>query len=167
MSRWIVLIGLITSATSFADCTALLNDALAWANTRDGRNAYYVGFTVSSMKAPAKFVSFGAGSFVARNGMLAADKVPTSFSDRTWCPDTPAGGFCLGNQRFNYHAQDNMSFTLTNTGILTVVLNTWGNATYKIPMQCVNGFLYGTMVEPNGNSFLTISLNKYSVGIPR
>ena len=171
MSRFSIAIvmsfGFLMSSVSYADCSALINDAIAWANKHDALNQYYVGFTISTMKAPVKFVSYAGGSFVAGNGGLKADKVKTSFSDRTWCPNLPAGSFCIGYQPFNYQAQDEMSFTLTNNGNLKVVLNSWGNATYNIPLQCVNGFLYGTLVERNGNSFVTMNLNKYSVGIPR
>jgi hypothetical protein len=167
MTMLMVSVGIFGSTASHADCSALINDAINWASQRDGRNQYYVGFEISSMKAPAKFVSYANGSFTARSGMLAADRVKTVFSDRTWCPDTASGGFCLGNQRFNYRAQDEMSFTLSNTGLLTIVLNTWGNATYRMNLQCENGFLYGTLREPNGNSMVTLNLNKYSVAIPR
>lgn len=152
-----ISVGIFGSATSHADCSALINDAITWANQRDGRNQYYVGFQISTMKAPTKFVSYSDGAFVARSGMLAADRVKAAFSDRTWCPDTTPGSFCLGNQRFNYHAQDEMSFTLNSAGLLTVVLNTWGNATYRINLQCENGFLFGTMVEPNGNFMVTLN----------
>jgi hypothetical protein len=164
-----VVVGLVSffSSVSSARCEDLINDAYQWASQTDGRYSYRVGFTMSSMKAPAKFVHYSEGAFNLINGMLRAERVAASFSDRGWCPENRPGGFCFPYQKFDHRNQDVMTFNLQRSGVLQVVLNTWGNATYSINLQCSNGFLYGSMVEPNGNSFVTLNLNKSRVEIPR
>ena len=45
------------------------------------------------------------------------------------------------------------------------VLTTWGNAAYTTTLECKNGFLYGTLLDPSGNAFFTISFAKGKYGI--
>jgi hypothetical protein len=171
MKRWLASLvlswGFCVGPLALADCTAVINDAYAWAAKKDGRNRYDVSFLISSMKAPTKFVHYSQGAFVlGTDGLLSSGPTGAVFSDRAWCPNN-SGPFCLPYQKFDYRKADQMTFVLEHSGVLKVVLNTWGNATYNINLQCSNGFLYGTLVEPNGNSFLMMNLNKTSVEIPR
>jgi len=159
--------GILSSAIAFADCSALINEAYAWAAKKDPRNQYHVEFLVSSMKAPTKFIHYSQGSFqLASDGQLHSGQSAAFFSDRSWCPNN-SGPFCLPYQKFDYRKADHMTFTLQRNGVLKVVLNTWGNATYNVNLQCSNGFLYGSLAEPNGSSFVTMNLKQTATEIPR
>jgi hypothetical protein len=48
-----------------------------------------------------------------------------------------------------------------------IVLTTWGNATYSFPLQCKDGFLYGTVIDSSGNAFMSISLRQDKYMIPK
>lgn len=162
-----LICGLFFANLGFADCEDLIGDAIRWASQRDGRYQYRVGFQLSSVKATAKFVHQSEGAFLAMDGTLRAEKVQAAFSDRSWCPELSPGSFCVPYQKFDHRRQDEMTLTIFDTGTMRVVLNTWGNATYNIKLQCSRGFLYGVLTEPNGNSFVTLSLNKTRIDIPR
>jgi hypothetical protein len=157
------------------DCSNMYNDATSWLSENDPGYNHYVGFMISSLKAPAKFVSYGSGGLelVKNTGRLPqvqylrGKDISTSFSDRTWCPEITPGSLCTGYQAFNYHAQDTQQLYIYNNNTAKIVLTTWGNATYSIPLTCSNGFMYGTLVEPNGNSMVIINLNKGKISIPR
>ena len=45
------------------------------------------------------------------------------------------------------------------------VLTTWGNATFRNKLECKNGFLYGTLLDKNGNAFFSLSFAKGKYGI--
>jgi hypothetical protein len=157
------------------DCTSVINDAMTWLKTSEYGYQNNVGFTISGTKAPARFVSYGSGilQLVSAPGRLGpvtflkGQNIQTTFSDRAWCPELPVGNFCTGYQNFNYKAADTQQLLIYPNGTAKIVLTTWGNAAYSFPLACSNGFLYGTMVEPNGTSFVVVSLNKSKVAIPR
>lgn len=163
------------STAKAEDCSGVFNDASNWLAEKEPGFTHTVGFILSSLKAPAKFVSYGVGGLelVQGSGRLAPIKylrgkdIATTFSDRSWCPEIAPGSFCTGYQPFNYHAQDTQQLYIYGNNTAKIVLTTWGNATYTIPLTCSNGFMYGTMVEPNGNSMVIINLNKGKIEIPR
>lgn len=167
LSRFIFFSGIFSSTLALADCTSLIQDAYTWASKKDAWTAYKVEFLISTMKAPTKFVHYSEGAFqLDQNGILNSGATAATFSDRAWCPNN-SGPFCLPYQKFDYRHSDQMTFSLLKNNTLKIVLNTWGNASYNINLQCSNGFLYGTLVEANGSSFLTMNLKKTSVDIPR
>ena len=99
---------------------------------------------------------------------MFAQNVRTAFSDRTWCPNQKEGYFCFEQQNFDYKKVDISQIYLYPTNSTAkIVLTTWGNATYTIPLECQNDFLYGTLKEANGNSFVAISLKQQRIIIPR
>lgn len=159
--------GTLSGPLAIADCASTVNDAYAWASKRDGRYEYVVDFMLSTMKAPTKFVHYSNGTFtLGSDGQLSSGQTPAVFSDRAWCPNN-SGPFCAPYQKFDYRKADQMTFTLQHNGVLKVVLNTWGNATYNVSLQCTNGFLYGSLVEANGSSFVTMNLKKTTKEIIR
>lgn len=164
------------SMTAHADdCGPVINDAMSWLSTPDAGYQRYVGFNITTSKAPAKFISAAEGGFqfVKGSGRLApmsylkGENVKVTFSDRTWCPEMAPGLLCTGYQAFNYKAADTQQVLLYPNSTAKIVLTTWGNATYNIPLTCSNGFLFGTLVEPNGNSMVVLSLNKGRIQLPR
>jgi hypothetical protein len=54
--------------------------------------------------------------------------------------------FCFGYQGFDYRKADTFQMSLFTNSTAKIVLTTWGNATYKFPLECKDGFLYGTLV---------------------
>jgi hypothetical protein len=163
------------SAAKAESCDSTFNDAANWLAEKEPGYNRYVGFLIAGIKAPAKFLSYGVGGLqlVQGPGRLAPIKylkgkdIDVTFSDRTWCPEIAPGSFCTGYQAFNYHAKDTQQLYIYDNNTAKIVLTTWGNATYTIPLTCSNGFLYGTMAEPNGNSMVVVSLNKGKIAIPR
>jgi hypothetical protein len=157
------------------DCSGVYNDAVNFLNEKEPGYSRYVGFVISSLKAPGKFVSYATGNLQLVQGpgrlapiqYLRGKDLSVSFSDRTWCPEIASGTFCTGYQGFNYKAQDTQQLYFYGNNTAKIVLTTWGNATYTVPLTCSNGFVYGTLSEPNGNSMVVISLNKGKVAIPR
>lgn len=157
------------------DCSSIYNDAVNFLAEKEPGYTHYVGFTISSLKAPARFVSYASGGLQLVQGpgrlapiqYLRGKDLSVSFSDRTWCPELAAGSFCTGYQGFNYKAQDTQQLYIYSNNTAKIVLTTWGNATYTVPLTCSNGFMYGTLAEPNGNSMVVISLVKGKTEIPR
>lgn len=166
-----------SSRAQAEDCSAIIGDAMSWLETGEPGYTHSVGFSMTGIKAPAKFVSYGAGGLeFVRGGRpspivrpvsyLKGANIQTTFSDRTWCPEL-GEGFCTGYQAFNYKAADIQQLYLYSNSTAKIVLSTWGNATYTVPLTCSNGFIYGTLVEPTGNSMIVLSLNKGKSAIPR
>ncbi len=54
-----------------------------------------------------------------------------------------------------------------NNSTAKIVLTSWGNATYSVSLECKNGFLYGSLKESSGNSFISISMKKDRYVIPK
>lgn len=72
-------------------CTAMIADSINWLQTSESGYRHYIGFTISGMKAPARFVSYAAGALqlgsapsrVGLQTILKGSNIMTSFSDRT------------------------------------------------------------------------------------
>lgn len=106
------------------------------------------------------------GFYFPSTKYLIGKDIKTVFSDRTWCPwNTNSDYICLGDQKFDYRKQDISQIYLYSTSKMKVVLTTWGNSAYTFDLECKNGFMYGTMVEPNGNSMFVINLQNSKIGI--
>lgn len=152
----LVIVLCVFQKTLGANCTSLIQDYINYLTTSDPGYRRYVTFLMSSIKAPAVFVGFSSGELrvayrrVGKFGFiqtyLFAKDAKTVFSDRTWCPESPGGEFiCSGYQKFDYRKADTFQMSLNLNSTAKIVLTTWGNATYTVPLECKDGFLYGTL----------------------
>jgi hypothetical protein len=158
-------------AVQAASCVPMINDANAWIKASTGSRRNYLGFTMTAAKGQAKFVGYTSGAFWAAlpGGGVSASSAVSVFSDRAWCPELSPGSLCTNYQGFDYRKSDKVDVSLlpTGTGVARVVLKSWGGATYDVPLSCSQEFLYGVLKEPNGESFITISLRKGTQDVPR
>lgn len=158
----IVSCGLLVCEFANADCSAVVRDAYAWASKRDAHTQYRVDFLISNVKAAAKSVHYSQGSLtLTQDGVLSSEQTSTVSSDHAWCPNN-SGPFCVPYQKFDYRKSEPITFRLQNNGVLKVVLHNKGRTAYSVNLQCSGAFLYGASSEPNGSSFLTMSLSKAS-----
>lgn len=135
-------------------CSAVIQDAINYLATPEPGYTHTLGFQLTTVKAPAKFISYSSGLFNTQvlsvlpiTRYLRADNIKILFSDRAWCPEQPSGLlFCAPYQPFDYRKADTIQVSLYSNSTAKIVLNTWGNASFQIPLDCQNGFLSGTMM---------------------
>ena len=148
-------------------CAGVITDLINWTAQSNGNTTYFVGATITSNKAPAKFVSSGEAAFFKNGNSLRATQINTVFSDRRWCPELGAGMFCTNYQEFDYRHADKWTVELFPNSTGKITLNSWGNTQLPVTLQCLGSFLYGVVSEGNGRSIVTISTNKLSLAIPK
>lgn len=88
-----LIVCLMFSLAKTDSCTSVIQDAINYLITPEGGYTHSLGFLSSTMKAPAKYISYSSGVFSVKvqsilpiNRYLRADNVKITFSDRAWCP---------------------------------------------------------------------------------
>ncbi|CAF0959148.1 unnamed protein product [Adineta ricciae] len=94
--------------------------------------------------------------------------VTVSFSDRTWTPSCGTGLLFCPSQNFNYKNTDIQTISITRTGAIQYILNSWGNAKSADKLQCfgVNEPLYTAPTVQSASMFI-MTLQKQEYAIPR
>jgi hypothetical protein len=129
--------------TSAANCSSLIQNTINYLNTRDPGYTRYVSFYMSTLKDPTIYVGYSVGSFQVKSYKnsknatvyyLYAKDFKTTFSDRTWCPNLPKGGLCLGYQEFDYRRADLAQLYLYTSSTGVIVFSAWKNAAYSFTL---------------------------------
>lgn len=163
------LIGIsLYSQTIFANCNSLIENLSNWIKQTNSRYEFRVGAVMSSVKENAKYVGYTEGTFnqADSSGISSSYGFTSTFSDRKYARDCQPGTICLNNQGFDVKKADQLDLKIQSNNVLKIVLKSWGNATYYVPVQCSNDFMFGTLTEGTSKSFISLSFNKSQVRIP-
>jgi hypothetical protein len=96
------------------------------------------------------FVGYVNGWISNYAGPVTSNPATQYFSDRTW--NASASGHAYSNLPFNPAMADQIHFSFTPSNDIQMVLDTWGSATFTIPVSCHGSIAIG--VDQNGFAYV-------------